>query len=227
MIKHMTWTESVIDKIYKQLAITDSLEFSRKELIAHHLDIIIAEVGSGGKTPEQTLTRELIELQEAGLIERIGRGKYRLIQDTDNSGASVSIQKQEPLLVNRVQRTALFRTNQSALRSLCLDNYEHRCALCQVSENDLQVTSHIVPVSHTLSFAGDLRNVICLCVWHDKLFENGYLKIQENYQIMARPGIRDELKREISQLKIRLPNTAFRPDPNYLKIRNSLPASNW
>ncbi|WP_442583913.1 AAA family ATPase [Mesorhizobium sp. ASY16-5R] len=54
--------------------------FSRQEMIEEELGDIVTEVGSIGVTPEQTLSRELQELAEAGVISFVdSRGSYCLL----------------------------------------------------------------------------------------------------------------------------------------------------
>lgn len=53
-----------------------SLIFTRQALMDAELDAIVADTGSAGATP-QTLSRELQQLRDAGVIEFIDQGTYR------------------------------------------------------------------------------------------------------------------------------------------------------
>jgi putative restriction endonuclease len=53
--------------------------FTRQELIDAELDRIISETASEGATPHMTLSRELQQLRDAGVLEFVDdRGTYRL-----------------------------------------------------------------------------------------------------------------------------------------------------
>ncbi len=55
--------------------------FTRQELIDGELDTIIGDTGSKGATPDMTLSRELQQLRDAGVLEFIDdRGTYRLMR---------------------------------------------------------------------------------------------------------------------------------------------------
>lgn len=54
--------------------------FTRQELSDAELNLIVSETGSEGATPHQTLSRELQQLRDAGVIEFVDdRGTYRLV----------------------------------------------------------------------------------------------------------------------------------------------------
>lgn len=54
---------------------------SRQQIIDKELDNIRASVSSAGKTPEQTLSRELQELRDEGLLQFDGEGEYQFDRD--------------------------------------------------------------------------------------------------------------------------------------------------
>jgi hypothetical protein len=52
----------------------------RNSVIPPELNRIVSETGSEGATPHQTLSRELQQLRDAGVIEFVDdRGTYRLV----------------------------------------------------------------------------------------------------------------------------------------------------
>lgn len=74
------WSEAVEDAVRRHVVSAGSAEFTRQELIEAELDRIVDETGSTGATPEMTLSRELQQLRDEGIIEFIDdRGRYRLI----------------------------------------------------------------------------------------------------------------------------------------------------
>lgn len=75
----LRWKDAVRSAIHRRCNHTGSNCVTRQELIRFELPRIIQETGSRGRTPEQTLSRELQELVKLGEIERIGDGVYRQI----------------------------------------------------------------------------------------------------------------------------------------------------
>jgi hypothetical protein len=71
------WRDSVLDAMRRRAAKDPEGVVYRDDLIRHELDQIVAETQSQGSTPEQTLSFIFQELREEGVIEFIGRGKYR------------------------------------------------------------------------------------------------------------------------------------------------------
>ncbi len=79
----MTWHESVRQALKRYVRRHRSPIIERQSLIREELDRIVEETGSQGKTPEQTLSRVLQELRDEGLLEFLGDGRYRFL---DNNG---------------------------------------------------------------------------------------------------------------------------------------------
>ena len=75
-----SWTEAVEEAVRRHVGRTGRYVFTRQELIEAELPTMIAETGSEGVTPERTLSRELQEMRDRGLLEFVDdRGTYRLI----------------------------------------------------------------------------------------------------------------------------------------------------
>ena len=72
-----SWTEAVISAVRRHVRQAGSTIFSRQALIDGQMDAILAATGSTGATPWQTLSRELQELRDQGLLEFLGVGVYR------------------------------------------------------------------------------------------------------------------------------------------------------
>lgn len=74
------WSEVVEEAVRQHVATSGSAEFTRQELVDAKLDWIVSETGSEGKTPHQTLSRELQQLRDEGVLEFIDdRGAYKLM----------------------------------------------------------------------------------------------------------------------------------------------------
>ena len=75
------WSEVVEEAVRRHVGSTGDPVFTRQELRDSLLDWIISETGSTGGTPHQTLSRELQQLRDAGLLEFVDdHGTYRLIR---------------------------------------------------------------------------------------------------------------------------------------------------
>ena len=76
----MSWTEAVTEAVRRIAARRPDGMFNRQDLLAEERDRMVADTGSQGETPEQTISRELQQLREAGIIEFVDdAGTYRLI----------------------------------------------------------------------------------------------------------------------------------------------------
>jgi len=71
------WSDAVISAVRRHVQRTGSTIFSRQALIDGEMDAILATTGSAGATPWQTLSRELQQLRDRGLLEFVGTGVYR------------------------------------------------------------------------------------------------------------------------------------------------------
>lgn len=76
-----TWTDAVDAAVRRHVARTGSPVFTRQALMDAELNAIIADTGSAGATPHQTLSRELQQLRDAGLIAFNDQGTYRWLGD--------------------------------------------------------------------------------------------------------------------------------------------------
>jgi len=94
------------------------------------------------------------------------------------------------------------RVVQSKLRNRLLSTYQGKCALCEITEKSLLITSHIKPWSKcSPSEKVDLANAILLCKLHDGMFDKGLISFGDDYQILfkdknnlERQGISTDIK---------------------------------
>jgi len=74
------WSEAVEEAVRRHVGSTGDRVFTRQELIDAELDRIVSETCSEGATPHMTLSRELQQLRDGGVLEFVDdRGTYRLI----------------------------------------------------------------------------------------------------------------------------------------------------
>jgi putative restriction endonuclease len=75
------WSEVVEEAVRRHVRSTGNPNFTRQELIDAELNRIVFETSSTGATPQMTLSRELQQLRDAGVIEFVDdRGAYRLVR---------------------------------------------------------------------------------------------------------------------------------------------------
>lgn len=193
-----TWRDSVLDAMRRSaVASADGLVY-RYRLLQDELDRIADETGSVGKTPGQTLSRILQDLRDEGEIEFVDKGVYRLVEapvnveEVELTELEIDSRIRRKLLnLGRVQTDnpisiARRRKGQERIRAMTLQNYGNQCALCDISDTSLLIASHIVPWSVSEEARGDLSNVVCLCRFHDVLFELGYWSLGEQYEVMVK-----------------------------------------
>lgn len=216
-VRPRIWRDSVLDALVRVAERRPSGTADRRGLIAEELDTIVSETHSTGATPSQTVSRIVQELRDEGVIEFLGGGKYRLIQkpihiETSNlSDREIDLAIEKRLLrlgvVETGEQTAATRRRrgQDRVRALTLRNYKTQCAVCDVRDPSLLVASHIQPWAAAPDARGDLSNILCLCRFHDALFERGYWSLREP----SVPIIRGNLKS--ATIRLLLPdNLAFR-----------------
>lgn len=78
-----SWSKAVVNAIERHVARTGSATFTRQDLIETELDEIVSAVSSAGQTPERTLSRELQQLRDAGLLTFFGDGTYTWLRPSD------------------------------------------------------------------------------------------------------------------------------------------------
>ena len=110
------------------------------------------------------------------------------------------------------------RRGQQRLRDLTLLNYSSTCAVCDVNSPTLLVTSHIVGWAEVPEARGILSNIICLCRFHDVLFEQGYWSLTDDLMVLRKPA---QTSRTIASLldncsQFRKPRD-HRPEPVFLR----------
>jgi hypothetical protein len=201
-------------------------------LIREELPRIVAETQSTGRTPDYTLSKELQQLREAGIIEFLSRGRYRLLKsvveaetfDGNNQELDAAIVEGR-FRIGRIEAVNELtvqkrRRGQQRLRRLALGRYAAQCALCDMKEKPLLVASHIVPWAESEDGRGDLCNVIILCRPHDSLFEFGYWSLSDDFVVLRRrhkrnPWVIDALLPD--SIAFRAP-LAHSPSNDYLRI---------
>lgn len=134
---------------------------------AQYPDLTLEEVKEGLQKFNESELEEFYLANEEQ-IEKI----YSNIIMTENDGKDVF-------------RTIKTRQGQYKLRKILLRNYQSKCAVCEISHPKLLVTSHIKPWANSSPEERiDPRNAILLCKLHDALFENGFISLSDEYEIL-------------------------------------------
>lgn len=199
------WRDSVLDAL-QRLSGGNFGDVTRQQLIARELPTIVAETDSTGDTPEQTLSNELQRLRDSECLEFLGDGRYRLAKpvvdvetfdgpqdelDSAIKEGRVRIGKIETSTDKIETSTDLAlqrrRRGQQRLRKLALENYGGRCALCDLEDEQIIWTSHIVHWAESEDGRGDLTNVVILCKLHDSLFEFGFWSLDDELRVLRNP----------------------------------------
>jgi len=77
------------------------------------------------------------------------------------------------------------RSKQSVFANQVKTNYRNRCAICNISTKAFLIGSHIIPWSKNKNIRLDPSNGISLCVLHDKLFDKGYITLDEDLRVLV------------------------------------------
>ncbi len=109
-----------------------------------------------------------------------------------------------------------YRKGQRKIRELTLTNYNNQCALCNIKDKKMLIAAHIERWADNKEVRGDLNNLICLCRFHDALFEYGYISIDDNYKVLKKDENESQLIRSI-YLNTEIITSNFKPDKKFLK----------
>jgi hypothetical protein len=195
------WRDAVITALDRFSARHASVQVERATFLSEELPVIVAATASTGRTPAQTVSRVLQELRDEGFLFFSSTGQYVLnrkeIEVTaedlpddvlDNAVSSGNLRLGDVETSNAVGQVRL-RKGMSALRIATLRNYNGRCALCDIKDLELLVTSHIARWADHPEARGQLANTICFCCFHDRLFEHGYFSLSDDLQVVIREPI--------------------------------------
>jgi Arc/MetJ-type ribon-helix-helix transcriptional regulator len=74
------WRDAVLNALMRFSTRHGTKEIRRSHFLAEELDALVRQTHSRGRTPEMTVSRVLQELRDAGAIEFISKGRYRLLE---------------------------------------------------------------------------------------------------------------------------------------------------
>lgn len=81
------------------------------------------------------------------------------------------------------------RQKQSLFRTRVLENFEGRCCLSGISEEELLVASHIVPWAKRIDTRLDPANGLLLYSPYDRLFDKGFISFDVSFRVLVAPWV--------------------------------------
>lgn len=84
------------------------------------------------------------------------------------------------------------RIGQDLFRQSVLSAYDYRCCISGLAVPELLIASHIVPWRVDEKNRLNPKNGLALSALHDKAFDLGYLSLDESYQVIISPLLKNE-----------------------------------
>lgn len=119
--------------------------------------------------------------------------------------------------------TAKQRLHQSFFRDAVLSSYNARCCVTGLPIVECLVAGHIIPWSVDERRRADLTNGVCLSATFDRLFDGGFITIDDDLTLRVSRRLRDLTDRAVAeQVAARhnqkiIPPVRFYPDPDCLR----------
>jgi hypothetical protein len=212
MQQQITWKVAVVAALQRFSGRHRSLQIERGAFLVEELPAMISATGSAGRTPAQTVSRVLQELRDEGKLFFSESGVYVISGEMidavredfpedvlDHAARSGKLLLGDVATFDAIGQTRV-RRGMAAVRRGTLLNYRGRCALCDITETRLLVTSHIARWSDRPDARGLLANAICLCRMHDPLFECGYFALSDELTVLWRPNISSKTIRTLAEV---------------------------
>lgn len=167
----------------------------------------------GGKRQVEPIWNEFIHNKEELLFE-----SERILAEMENRSLeekfSDALQDIQRLKGKDKLRQVKTRVNQNVFRQIVMANYSGKCAISGIDIPELLVASHIVPWAKDEKERLNPENGICLSSLYDKAFDNGYISINEHYEVILSTVLKKKEKEayydpwfaHLSDIKITLPH---------------------
>lgn len=180
------WQERLLTEIQKQVSHGGGQVIRRQDLIRSALPQL-RKAFPDARTPEQTLSRVLQELRDAGHIEFVSPGVYRVLRlgterhppPNERVPASLEHGSQTEVRTREVQ----YRPYQDWFRSYVVPNFGHACAVCGLAPEWFVQAAHLRPVGRYPELAGDVSSGIALCYNHHRAMDFGAMTIERDRTI--------------------------------------------
>lgn len=86
--------------------------------------------------------------------------------------------------IENAKREVQVRVKQSAFRKNVFENFNSKCCLTGIIENDLLVASHIIPWATKIETRLSPHNGLCLSILYDGLFDKGFFTFSDSYKVI-------------------------------------------
>ncbi|WP_416908732.1 MAG: HNH endonuclease [Polymorphobacter sp.] len=178
----LTWKQAVWSAVQRQAARGDTI--TRQGLIDAELAQIVADVGSTGATPAQTLSRILQELRDDGVLIFDAKGQYRLASEA-------RVASLEEAIATQVRQLQWVRLGQSRFRAALDARWGGACPLTGVADRALLRASHIVPWNRCEDEAERLEpdNGLLLSALWDAAFDKLLVSFGDDGVAVASPRL--------------------------------------
>lgn len=196
------WRDAILDAAVRVAG--NGGRFTRNELLHAEGASMLQQTNSAGKSPGQTVTRELQRMQKDGIVEHEGPGAWRLLvppliahsRDWSDEEIDAAIEREvfrlPEIPTSDFLAATRCRRGQDRVRQHTLANYRHCCAVCDIVDEKLLIASHIEAWADNPDARGKLSNVICLCRPHDCMFETGYWSLMDNLTVIRKLPVASE-----------------------------------
>jgi putative restriction endonuclease len=98
---------------------------------------------------------------------------------------SLSLDEINDYSIENAKREISIRLRQSKFRMQVLRNFDFKCCLSQLAEQDLLVASHIIPWSEKVNTRLNPSNGFCFSILYDKLFDKGYFTVDTTLKVLV------------------------------------------
>ena len=152
----------------------------------------------GGRAQIEPIWKEFINNKEELLFE-----SERILAEKEQTSIEdkfvETLKGTEHLKGEYKLREVKTRVNQNVFRQIVLANYSGKCAITGIDIPDLLLASHIIPWSKNEEERLNPENGICLSPLYDRAYDQGYISINENYEILLSSEIKKKSKEEYHQ----------------------------
>jgi len=145
-------------------------------------------------------------IAEYGRLEDVLNGISEPMPGSEIRNVSVTIEESE----------AAIRRGQATFRKQVLQNYVEKCAVCEIDRADLLEAAHILPVGNTDS-AGNVKNGVCLCVLHHKMFDRRYICFDKTRRLVFAKDTPQDLMNTCTKTQITESDCIILPSVDYLE----------
>lgn len=190
-----------------------------ENVVSMHLDLVNSRIRLTKPTMPDEHNFSLIQVDE-GLVFEMLSAYYDIETALDSVSGPIENNIRN-VSFSLVEGKTQIRQGQTAFRVEVLKNYNKTCAVCDIRQEDLLEASHILPVGN-LEFAGNIKNGICLCVLHHKMFDKRYMYFDTDYVLKFTRKATPHLQDTCTRTRITESTCNEKPSQEYLKKSSAL-----